>query len=136
MTCVFCIDDDTIIWLFVCADVGPRVCEVELLRVSAPQEPSRPPRGGPWSRERHQCEDTEARLAENERATRRHRFDDPGDRPSHAPPADAEGDFEDICCRLEVVLQGVPKGMWLRIQDEGILEQCEGVSMTWWVMVR
>jgi hypothetical protein len=39
MTYVFCIDVDIIIWLFVCADVGPRRCEVELMRVSARQEP-------------------------------------------------------------------------------------------------
>jgi hypothetical protein len=32
MTCVYGIDVDTIVWLFVCADVAPRGREVELLR--------------------------------------------------------------------------------------------------------
>jgi hypothetical protein len=61
-------------------------------------------------------------LAEDERVARRHHFYDPSARPSHAPPTDAGGDFEDIRYRLEVVLQGVPEGMWLCFQDEGILE--------------
>jgi hypothetical protein len=43
---------------------------------------------------------------------------------------------EDIRRRLEAVLQGVPEGMWLRIQDEGIMEQCVGVTLTWWAMVQ
>jgi hypothetical protein len=38
--------------------------------------------------------------------------------------------------RLEAVLQGVPEGMWSRIQDEGILEQCVGVLPPWQVVVR
>jgi hypothetical protein len=46
MTYVFCIDDDTIIWLFLCADVRPRRCKVELMRVLTPQELGRPPWGG------------------------------------------------------------------------------------------
>jgi hypothetical protein len=96
MTCVFGIDVDTIIWLFVCADVGPRGCEVELLRASARQELGRPPWGGPRVGERRRREDVEVRPAEDERAVRRHRFDDPGVGPSHAPPADAGADFEDI----------------------------------------
>jgi hypothetical protein len=53
MTYVFCIYADTIIWLFVCADVGPRGHEGELLRVSDCQESGRPPRVG----EGCQCED-------------------------------------------------------------------------------
>jgi hypothetical protein len=55
---------------------------------------------------------------------RRHHFDDPSVGPSHAPH------------RLEVVLQGVPEGMWSHIQDEGILEQCVAVSLTWQTMVQ
>jgi hypothetical protein len=35
MTYVYDIYVDTIIWLFVCADLAPRGCEVELLRASA-----------------------------------------------------------------------------------------------------
>jgi hypothetical protein len=46
MTCVLCIDVDTIIWLFVCADVEPRRRDVELMRASAHQEPVRPLRAG------------------------------------------------------------------------------------------
>jgi hypothetical protein len=69
-------------------------------------------RGGPWVGERRRHEDAEARLAEPERAVRRHQFDDPGVGPSHAPPVDAGVDFEDIRHHLEVVLQGMPKGMW------------------------
>jgi hypothetical protein len=58
---------------------------------------------------------------------RRCRYDDPGAGPSHAPPAGVGGEFEDFLRRLEVVLQGVPEGMWVHIQDEGILEQCIGL---------
>jgi hypothetical protein len=39
-----------------------------------------------------------------ERVARRCRFDDPSAGPSHAPPAGARVDFEDICRRLEAVL--------------------------------
>ena len=49
---------------------------------------------------------------------------------------DAGADFEDIRRRLEAVLQGVTEGMWSRIQDEGILEQCVGIPPPWWVVVR
>ena len=47
------------------------------------------------------------RPTEDERAARRRRFDDPSTGPLHAPPADARVDFEDICRRLEAVLQGM-----------------------------
>jgi hypothetical protein len=102
MTCVFCIDADTIIWLFVCADVGPRGCEVEMIRVSARPELGRPP----WERERCRHKNVEVRPASDERGARRHHFDGLGDGPSHAPPSEAGGDFEDIFHYLEVVLQG------------------------------
>jgi hypothetical protein len=78
-------DVDAILCLFVCADVGPRGCEVEWVRASARQGPVRPPRGEPGGREMT-CEDVEARPAGDERAARRCRFDDPGAGPSHAPP--------------------------------------------------
>jgi hypothetical protein len=39
---VLCIDDDIIIWLLVCVDVGPRGREVELMRVLIRQELVRP----------------------------------------------------------------------------------------------
>jgi hypothetical protein len=51
------------------------------------------------------------RPIDNERVARRHRFDDPSAGPSHVPPAEAREEFEDIHCRLEAVLQGVPKGI-------------------------
>jgi hypothetical protein len=76
------------------------------------------------------------RPAEPERAVRRRQFDDPSAGPSHAPPATARVDFEDIRRRLEVVLQDVPEGIWSHIQDEGILEQCVGVPSPWWAIVR
>ena len=59
---------------------------------------------------------------EDERAGRRHCFDDPVAGPSHAPLMEVGGEFEDIHRRLEAVLQGVLEGMWSRIQDEGVLE--------------
>jgi hypothetical protein len=77
MPYVYDIDVDTIWCLFACADVAPRGREVELQRA-----PERPPRG-----ERRRREDVAVRPAEPERAARRHRFDDPGAGPSHAPPA-------------------------------------------------
>jgi hypothetical protein len=52
------------------------------------------------------------RSANDERVGRRHQFDDPSIGPSHAPPVGAGGEFEDFHRRLEVVLQGVPEGMW------------------------
>jgi hypothetical protein len=136
MTCVFGMDADTIFCLFVCADVGPRGREVELLRAPARQEPGRLSRGGPRVGERCQLEDAEVRPTEDERAARRRRFDDLGAGPSHAPLADAGADFEDIRRCMEAVLQGMPEGMWSRIQDEGILEQCVGVPLPWQAVVR
>jgi hypothetical protein len=67
---------------------------------------------------------------------RRCRFDDPSVGPSYAPLVEAGGDFEDIHHHLEVVLHGLPQGMWSHIQDEGVLEQCVGVSLMWQTMVR
>jgi hypothetical protein len=64
----------------------------------------RPPRGEPRVGERRQHEDIEVRLVGEERAARRHHFDDPSAVPSHAPPIEARGDFEDICRHLEAVL--------------------------------
>jgi hypothetical protein len=76
------------------------------------------------------------RPAKPERAARRHRFDDPGVGPSHAPPAATGVDFEDIRRRLETVLQDMPEGMWSRIQDDSFLEQCVGVPLPWQAIVR
>jgi hypothetical protein len=92
MIYMYDIDVDTICCLFVCADVAPRGREVELRRASARQEPERPPGEG-RGLERDVGEDVMARPADPERAARRHRFDDPGAGPSHAPPADARSRF-------------------------------------------
>jgi hypothetical protein len=43
---------------------------------------------------------------------------------------------DDIRRRFETVLQDVPEGMWIRIQDEGFLEQCIGLSPPWRGLVR
>jgi hypothetical protein len=56
-------DVDAIFCLFVCADVGPRGREVELMRASARQEPVRPPWGEPRAGERRRREDVEVRPA-------------------------------------------------------------------------
>jgi hypothetical protein len=101
--------------VFACADVAPRGREVEMQRAPAQREPERLPHG-----ERRRRDDAAGRPAEPERAARRRRFDDPGAGPSHAPPAAAGVDFDDIRRRLETVLQDVPEGMWTRIQDERV----------------
>jgi hypothetical protein len=49
------------------------------------------------------------------RASQRHKFDDPGAGPSHAPQGEAGGDLQHFHCWLEVVLQGIPEGMWSHI---------------------
>ena len=76
------------------------------------------------------------RPSGDERETKRRRFDDPSAGPSHAPLAEAGGNFEDIRRCSEVLLHRVPEGMWSCIQDEGILEQCVGVPLMWWFIVR
>ena len=67
---------------------------------------------------------------------RRCHFDDLGAGTSHAPLNEVGGDFEDIHRHLEVVLQRVPEGMWSRILEKGVLEQCVGVSVAWRTVVR
>jgi hypothetical protein len=100
-------------------------------RAPARRESERLPQG-----ERHRREGVAGRPAEPEWATRRQRYDDPGAGPSHAPPAVAGVDYDDIRRRLETVLQDVPEGMWTRIQDESFLEQCVGVPPPWRAIVR
>jgi hypothetical protein len=95
------------------------------------REPERLPHG-----ERRRREDAAGRPDEPEREARRHRFNDPGAGPSHAPPATAGVDYDDIRYCLETVLQDMLEGMWTRIQDESFLEQCVGVSPPWWAIVR
>jgi hypothetical protein len=85
--------------VFACVDVAPRGREVEFQRASDRWELERLSRG-----ERCRQEDATRRLVEPERAARRHRFDDPGAGPSHAPSAAARVDFDDIRCHLEMVL--------------------------------
>jgi hypothetical protein len=122
------VDADTIVCLLfcACADVAPRGREVEMQRAPAQRAPERLPRG-----ERRWRDEAVGRPAEPERVVRRRRFDDLGARPSHAPPAVAGFDFDDIRHRPEMVLQDVPEGMWIHIQDEGFLEKCIGVPRPW-----
>jgi hypothetical protein len=99
MTYVYDINVDTICCLFLCVDVAPRGCKVELQRASACQETERLPQG-----ERHRNEDAVVGPTNPERETRRNWFDDPGVGPSQSPLAAVEVDFEDIRHRLEAVL--------------------------------
>jgi hypothetical protein len=119
--CLFC----------ACADLAPRGHEVELYRASVQREPERPPRGG-----RRRQDEAAGAPAEPERSARRHQFDDPGAGPSHTPLAAAEVDLDDILYRFETVLQDVPEGMWICIQDKGFLEQCIGLPPPWRGLVR
>jgi hypothetical protein len=103
--------------------------------VSARQGPERPPWGEPRVGERCRRDEAGVRPADDDRAGRRRRYDDPGAGPSHAPPTEASGVLEDFHRRLEVVLQGVPEGMWTQIQDEGVLEQCVGLPVELWTLI-
>jgi hypothetical protein len=82
-----------------CADLAPHGRKVELYRASAHGEPEIPPRGG-----RRRWDEAAGGPADPERPTRRHRFDDPGAGPSHAPPAEARVDVDDIRRRFETLL--------------------------------
>jgi hypothetical protein len=113
-----------------CADLAPHGRKVELYRPRVQRE-GRPPRG-----ERHPWDEATRQLVGAERPTQRHRFDDPGAGPSHAPPAAAGGELEDLYRNFEAVLREVPEGMWTRIQDEGFLEQCIGLPTPWRGLVR
>jgi len=86
-----------------------------MVREPTRQEPMRPPWGELRAGERCRHEDFVARPTDDERVARKCHFDDPSAGPLHAPPMEDGGDFEDIRRHLEAVLQGVPKGMWLRI---------------------
>jgi hypothetical protein len=114
----------------VCADLAPRGREVELYRPPVQPE-GRPPRG-----ERRGRDEAAGRPADAARPARRHRFDDPGAGPSHAPPAAAGGDDDDIRRHFETVFRDVPEGMWTRIQDEEFLEQCIGLPPPWRSIMR
>jgi hypothetical protein len=100
-------------------------------RAPAQREPERLLHG-----ERRRRDEAAGRPPEPERLARRCRFDDPGVGPSHTPLAAAEVDFDDIHRRLEMVLQDVPEGMWIRIQDEEFLEQCIVLPPPWQGIVR
>jgi hypothetical protein len=80
------------------------------------REHERPPRG-----ERRPRDAAAGGPAGPERSVQRHRWDDPGAGPSHAPPVAAEED-EDLVCHFEMVFWDVPEGMWTQIQDEEFLE--------------
>jgi hypothetical protein len=116
--------------------VEPCGREVDLIRAPGHQGPVRPPRGELRARERRRREDVGARPDDDNRAAQRRRYDDPGAGLSHAPPAKVMGEFDDFHRRLEAVLQGVPERMWVRIQDEGILEQCIVLSAELWTLTR
>jgi hypothetical protein len=103
---------------------------VELYRPPVQRE------GRPQCGERHPWDEATRRLAGAERPVQRRRFDDPCAGPSHAPPAAAGGELEDLHRRFEAVLRDVPEGMWIRIQDEGFLEQCIGLPTPWRGLVR
>jgi hypothetical protein len=45
-------------------------------------------------------------------------------------PGAQDQDMEELRRHLEGVLDGVPEDLWLRIQDEGILELCIGGDHT------
>jgi hypothetical protein len=113
-----------------CADLAPRGREVELYRPPVQRE-ERPPHG-----ERRPRDEAAGRPAGPERPAQRRRFDDPGAGPSHAPPAVARGEIDDLCRHFEAVLRDVPEGMWTRIQDEGFLEKCIGLLAPWRGLVR
>jgi hypothetical protein len=85
----------------VCANVGPHGWEVELVRASARQGPMRPPRGEPWAGEGWKWDKVGASSDDDERAGRRHRYDDPSAGSSHASSAGTDGEFEDFLCQLE-----------------------------------
>jgi hypothetical protein len=132
MPYVYDIDVDTIFCLFACADVAPRRSEVELQRASAHQEPERLLRG-----ER----DVNVRMPWCDLLSQRGKRGDVGLMTlvlgHHTLLRRLPGvDFEDIRRRLEAVLQDVPEGIWSRIQDEGILEQCVGVPPPWRAIVQ
>jgi hypothetical protein len=102
--------------------VGPRRHEIELVRAPARQGLVRPPWGESQVGEKRWNDDVGVRPTDDKRVARRCHFYDPGAGPSYAPSTEAGGEFKDIHCLLEVVLQGVPEGMWSHILDEGILE--------------
>jgi hypothetical protein len=113
-----------------CADVAPRGREVEVFRAPAQPEQERLPRAG-----RQPRDEAAEGPAGPERPAQRHRFDDPGAGPSHAPPT-AVGDDEDLVRRFETVFRDVPEGMWTQIQDEEFLEQCIGLPPPWRSIMR
>jgi hypothetical protein len=56
----------------------------------------RPPRGELRAGERRRREDVGVRPGDDDRVAQRCRYDDPGAGPSHAPPAEAGGEFDDF----------------------------------------
>jgi hypothetical protein len=101
-----------------------------VFRAPAQREQERPPCAGRWPRD-----EAAEGPAGPKRPAQRHRFDDPGAGPSHAPPA-AAGDDDDLVHRFEMVFRDMPEGMWTRIQDEEFLEQCIGLPPPWRSIMR
>jgi hypothetical protein len=87
--------------------VGLQGQEVELVRVSTHQGLVIPLQGEPWVGERCQTDESSVRLANDARAGRGHKFDNPDGRPSNAPQGEASRVIGDFLRQLEVVLQGV-----------------------------
>ena len=82
--------------MFFCVDVGLCGQEVEMIRAPARQGPVRPPWGELQARERKRREDVGERPDDDDKAARRRRYDDSGAGPSHAPPTEAGGEFDDF----------------------------------------
>ena len=56
----------------------------------------RPPQGEPRAGERRHREDVGVRPSDDDRVARRCCYDDPRAGPSHAPPTEAGGEFDDF----------------------------------------
>jgi hypothetical protein len=119
-------DVDIIGVFFVCADVGPRGQEVELVRVSSHQGPVRTPWGEPREGERRQRDKVGLRPSNDMRAGRDAYLTTLVQGHHRRYMGDVGRDLEDFCHRLEVVLYDVPEGMGSHIQDERVLEKCVG----------
>jgi hypothetical protein len=110
--------------------VAPRGREVDVFRAPTQREQEIPPRAG-----RQPRDEAAGGPAGLERLVQRHRWDDPGEGSSHAPPA-AVGDDEDLVHRFEKVFRDLPEGMWTQIQDEEFLKQCIGLPPPWRSIMR
>jgi hypothetical protein len=74
-------------------------------------------------------EPTEARVGQ------RHQWDDIGAGLSREPQGDVVEVLEDLHFWFVWVLEGVSKGVWAHIQDDGVLDQCVGVPTEWRALI-